>query len=80
MSSKDKTGAKLVASIRKSKTGTVASKTSERPDARATAEKPKASTTKPVSKTTPEQEVRSREVTNQGGESFYSSRRRVWPD
>jgi len=75
MSSKDKTGDKLVASIRKSKTGTVASKTSERPDARATTDKSKASTAKPAAKVTPNQDVK-----NQGGKSLYSSRRRVWPD
>lgn len=75
MSSKDKTGAKLVASIRKSKTGTVASKTSERPDARATAEKPKATSSKLSKKVTPEQDVK-----NQGGKNLYSTGRRVWPD
>jgi len=75
MTSKDKTGAKLVASIRKSKTGTVASKTSERPDSRAAADKPKASTAKPASKSPPEQNIK-----HQGSISSYSSRRRVWPD
>ena len=76
MSSKDKTGAKLVASIRKSKTGTVASKTSERPDTRETATRSKTSTPKSSSsKATQDQGVRS-----QGVNSLYSSGRRVWPD
>ena len=69
-SSKDKTGAKLVASVRKSKTGTVASKTSESQNTKQTAPKSKASTPKPATKAT----------TKQGVKNLYSSGRRVWPD
>ena len=73
MSSKDKTGAKLVASIRKSKTGTVASKTADRPDARETTVRKKASASRSASKATPDRG-------SQGDNSLYSRGRRVWPD
>lgn len=72
MSTKSKTGAKLVDSIRKSKTGAVASKTAERPNARETAAKPRSSSSK------------SRGSAGSNGASNsnagYSSKRRVWPD
>jgi len=79
MTSKDKTGDKLVASIRKSKSGTVASKSSERPAgesaARSNASKIRsestAATKKPASTVATNQQER-----NDG----YSFGRRVWPD
>ena len=71
MSSKSKTGAKLVASVRKSKTGAVASKTSQRPDAGESKAKPKATTATRSASTT---------TTNQGRKDVYSFGRRVWPD
>ena len=70
MSTKSKTGAKLVASVRKSKTGSVASKTAESQNAKETAPKSKASTPKPAAKATTKQDVK----------NLYSSGRRVWPD
>ncbi len=78
MSTKSKTGAKLVASIRKSKTGTVASKTSERPDASTAAAKPKAAANSSGSKTTANKQA-SKTVTQERKNSF-SHGRRVWPD
>ena len=78
MSSKSKTGDKLVASIQKSKSGTAVRKTSQRPDAdesdtksKATAARsaPKAAANKPAITTT-----------NQGRKDMYSFGRRVWPD
>ena len=70
MSTKSKTGAKLVDSVRKSKTGSVASKTSESQNAKETATKPKAATPKRATKAT----------TNQDVKNLYSYGRRVWPD
>ena len=70
MSTKSKTGAKLVDSIRKSKTGTVASKTSERPGGRETDAKSRASSSRSSTKTT----------AKQSDKSLYSHGRRVWPD
>jgi len=70
MSTKSKTGAKLVDSIRKSKTGAVASKTSS---AREATDKPKTST--------PARSRREEEEAPSIDSSQYSSRsRRVWPD
>jgi hypothetical protein len=75
MSSKSKTGDKLIASIRKSKTGTVARKTSERPDAaKSTAAKSKASTSSSASKSS------SSASENQERQNIFSHGRRVWPD
>lgn len=75
MSTKKKTGDKLVASIRKSKTGTVARKTSERPDAvESTATKSRSPTSKPASKSD------STASTNQVRKNVFSHGRRVWPD
>lgn len=80
MSTKSKTGAKLVASVRKSKTGTVASKTSQRPDANESKAKPKATAaTRSASKTTTSKSA-STTPTNQGRKDVYSFGRRVWPD
>jgi hypothetical protein len=71
MNSEDKTGDKLVASMRKSKTGTVASRTTERPGARQASARPKASTSKPAMKAA----ATDRDVNNP-----FSHGRRVWPD
>jgi hypothetical protein len=79
MTSKDKTADQLVASIRKSKTGTVAQKnqtrsTAKKAPARPVA-KPAAPTPKKPAARTP---ARSTDrVTSSGG---YSHGRRVWPD
>jgi len=70
MNSKSKTGDNLVASIRKSKSGTVADKTSERTGSGEPTAKSKASSAKSASTTD----------TNQGGEKIYRHSRRVWPD
>lgn len=70
MTSKDKTGDKLVASIRKSKTGAVARKTSQRPDADEKPTKSKVTAVRPKSKA-----AKSRDS---GG--AFSPGRRVWPD
>jgi hypothetical protein len=67
MTSKDKTGDKLVASMRKSKTGTVTQKTSERSASAGSttaADKPARKKAEPAPK--------------QGG--CFSHGRRVWPD
>lgn len=69
MTSKDKTGDKLVASIRKSKTGATTRK-AESPSAAEPAAKTapaKAATSKPAAKSTQKN-------------SGYSAGRRVWPD
>ena len=79
MTSKDKTGDKLVASIRKSKSGTVASKTSERlaGESAARSNVPKtrsestAATKKPASTVARNQQEQ---------KDSYSFGRRVWPD
>lgn len=76
MNSKDKTGNKLVASIRKSKTATVGNKASERPasgDAAAKSKTPTAgvgSTARSASSVAPKQAIH----------NGYSLGRRVWPD
>lgn len=72
MSTKSKTGAKLVDSVRKSKTGSVASKTSESQKAKETATKPKAATSKP--------KPAAKATTKQAVKNLYSYGRRVWPD
>lgn len=77
MTSRDKTGDKLVASIRKSKSGTVASKTSQRPDADESAAKPKATTAKSSTAATSKS---ARAETDQGRKNTFSHGRRVWPD
>jgi hypothetical protein len=77
MTSKDKTGDKLVASIRKSKSGTVASKTSQRPDADESAAKPKAATAKSSTAATSKS---ARAETDQGRKNTFIHGRRVWPD
>jgi hypothetical protein len=75
MTSKDKTADQLVASIRKSKTGTVAQKNQARSTAKKTparrAAKPAASTPKKTAARTPARSESS------GG---YCHGRRVWPD
>jgi hypothetical protein len=75
MTSKDKTADQLVASIRKSKTGTVARKNQARSTANKAparpAAKPAASTQKKTAARTPAGSASS------GG---YSHGRRVWPD
>ena len=67
MSTKAKTAAKLVASIKKSKTGAVASKTSDRPSARETAGRSRAS-----SESAAPAAIRS--------SGDFSHGQRVWPD
>lgn len=69
MTSEDNNGNKLVASVRKSKTGTVASKTSDRPAA-AQANSRQRTTSRPAARTT----------TNERGNSLFSHGCRVWPD
>ncbi|WP_455366627.1 hypothetical protein [Kaarinaea lacus] len=76
MTSKDKTGDKLVASVRKSKTGTVAQKTSERQNAGKQAAKSNAPTARSESTARPA----SKAATNQDRKDSYSLGRRVWPD
>jgi len=80
MTSKDKTADQLVASIRKSKTGTVAQKTQARSTAkkapaRRAAAKPAASTPKKATARTP-----ARSTGNGTSSGSYSHGRRVWPD
>lgn len=77
MTSKDKTGDKLVASIRKSKSGTVASKTSQRPDADESAAKPKATTAKSSTAATRKSATAE---TEQDRKNTFSHGCRVWPD
>ena len=72
MSTKSKTSDKLVASVRKSKTGTVAQKTSERQKAAEPAAKPKAPTARSAST--------SASKATAGSNNGYSFGRRVWPD
>ena len=79
MSSKDKTGDKLVASVRKSKTGTVARKTSQRSDAGEAEAKPKSTATRSALKATTNKSA-STAKTSQERENNYSYGRRVWPD
>ena len=67
MSTKSKTAAKLVASIKKSKTGTVASKTSDRPSARETASRSSTSS-------------RSAAPAAIHSSGDFSHGQRVWPD
>lgn len=74
MSTKKKTANKLVASIRKSKTGTVANKTSQRPDATETAAESKSVATRSAPKPAP------KEATIEDRRKFFSHGRRVWPD
>ena len=78
MTSKDKTGDKLVASIRKSKTGTVASKTSQRPSADESAAKPRTTTAKSVP-TAATSKSATAEIT-QDRKNTFSHGCRVWPD
>ena len=78
MSTKSKTGARLVDSIRKSKSGTVARKTAERPDAdKSATTKSKVSTTR--SKSSAPKSV-SKASTNTVRKNGFSHSRRVWPD
>ena len=78
MSTKSKTGAKLVDSIRKSKTGAVASKTSERPAAKKTAAtKSKASASRSTSSAS---KSAAKASTNSAPTNGFSHGRRVWPD
>ena len=79
MSTKSKTGAKLVASVRKSKTGTVASKTSQRPDSDESEAKPKATAARSASKTATNKSA-STATTNEDRRNVFSHGRRVWPD
>lgn len=76
MTSKDKTGDKLVASMRKSKTGNVASKTAAPPVADA-ADKPRAdpAVSGPVAGAAKQREQR--KTTSQDS---YTVGQRVWPD
>ena len=68
MNSEDRTGNKLVASVRKSKTGTVAGKTTVRQNAAQTSARQKAS----VPATTA--------TVSRDNKAIYSHGRRVWPD
>ena len=70
MSTKKKTGDKLVASMRKSKAGTVASKSSKRPDV----------TKKTVKSKKTAAELVSQAVIEQGHNNLFSHGSRVWPD
>jgi hypothetical protein len=75
MTSKDKTADQLVASIRKSKTGTVARKN----QARSTAQKaPARRAAKPAAAT--RKKGAARTATGAAGSGGYSHGRRVWPD
>jgi len=76
MTSKDKTGDKLVASIRKSKSGTVAGKNAESPAVSKPAAKSTAPTTRSESTARPASTI----ATNQDRKDGYSFGRRVWPD
>lgn len=83
MSTKSKTANKLVSSIRKSKTGAVAKKTSERPDATKSATRSKASASKSTPKTTPKTAAKkssSATTANRDRQNPFSRGRRVWPD
>ena len=87
MTSKDKTSDKLLASVRKSKTGTVARKTSEQQNVGKSAAKSKAPTksapTKPKAPTkskAPAAKSASGAETNQNRDDGFSLGRRVWPD
>jgi len=70
MSSEDKIGEKLVESVKKSKTGAVANKTSARtsPDAREILNRAQAETAKPAEKTT------------ENTIPYFNNGPRVWPD
>lgn len=70
MTSKDKTGDQLVASIRKSKTGAVTRKNTERTEAKAS--RTEVSVKKPAKKTTVEPSM--------SGSDSFSYGHRVWPD
>lgn len=75
MTNKDKTSNKLVASIRKSKTGAVAHKTSERPDAGASLAK-----SKPPAPVRREPAPAAKTASKQRRSDAFSTGRRVWPD
>jgi hypothetical protein len=79
MTSKDKTADQLVASIRKSKTGTVAQKNPARRTAKKTpargAAMPAAATPGKTAARTP-----ARATGSETGSGVYSHGRRVWPD
>jgi hypothetical protein len=80
MTSKDKTGDKLVASIRKSKSGTVASKTSERPAGESAARSSNAPKTRSESTAATKKPVSTVATIQQDRKDSYSFGRRVWPD
>lgn len=78
MTSKDKTGDQLVASIRKSKTGTVSRKTADR----SSADEANAKSKPPAKSTSPAPKTRA-STNSQAGKlpkDPYSLGRRVWPD
>ena len=80
MSSKKKTGDKLVASVRKSKTGSVAKKTSQRPNA-SLAARPKAAAGGAAAKAgTGKTAASTTTATSKVRKKGYSLGRRVWPD
>jgi len=70
MSNEDNTGSKLVASIRKTKTGTVASKTAEPPAGRQASARSRTATPRTASKVD----------ANQAVVKSFGHGRRVWPD
>ena len=79
MSSKDKTGEKLVASVRKSKTGNVARRVSERP--KKGERDPKTRTSAAGESQMAADNVPSAEdFKNRVYHDAYRSTRRVWPD
>ena len=83
MSTKSKTGAKLVDSIRKSKTGAVASKTSERPAAKkTTAAKSTATKTKTAASrsSSTASKPASKASAKTAQTTSFSHGQRVWPD
>ena len=82
MSPKSKTGDKLVASIRKSKTGTVANKTSQRSDSDKSTAKTKAAASKSASKAVTSKPAPSAAKQDRGStfNPTFSHGRRVWPD
>jgi septal ring-binding cell division protein DamX len=79
MTSKDKTGDKLIASMRKSKTGTVTQKTSERSASAGKTAKKKAAP-KAASKPAPIAKVKKKAAPAVESGSGFSHGRRVWPD
>jgi hypothetical protein len=83
MTSKDKTGDKLIASMRKSKTGTVTQKTSERSASAgstmsADTSASKQAATKAVTTATARAKKKAAPAPKQGG--GFSHGRRIWPD